>query len=179
MPPNDSSRSFEFGDEGPFFPPVTPKKPHERDSDMSDSDSSTPSPLSRTRKRAGTLLPPKSKPLKKPCDKSVSSIRKALEKDKPYQGLLKYFGKATAEEHQLDLDRMADEVKGRSEEVTLLALREERQKKTREQRQATERKRLQRAKMKNREILLGLRSPGGTKRQVSDEVFIDSLFTHL
>jgi len=169
--PNDSSQSFEFGDEGASFSPVTPTKPHERDSVMSGSDSPTPSPLSRPRKRAGTLLVPKSKALKKFCDKSVSLIRKALEKDKPRQGLLKYFSKATAEERQLYLDRTADEGKGRSEELALLALREELQKKTRERRWATERKRLQRAKMKNQEVLLGLRSPRGTKRRVSDKVF--------
>ena len=51
---------------------------------------------------------------KKACLHVQSSIRKALEEDKP-RGLLQYFKKATEAEHQAYLDRTTAEVKEKAE----------------------------------------------------------------
>ena len=60
--------------------------------------------------------------IKWPCTKSVSSIRAALqnnEKNQQQQGLLRYFNKATKEEHCKYLVHMDEEMKNRMDDTIL------------------------------------------------------------
>ena len=103
---------------------------------------------------------------KKPRIAAKSSIRVALEtKDEP-KGLLKYFLKATEVEHQDHLARMDEEVTLWSEKRRFEEQREDQRKVLRKRRRDAERKRLQRTRLKNLEIMSGLRSPGGRRRKV-------------
>lgn len=108
-------------------------------------------------------------PIKCPCTKSLSSICAALQdnkKNKQWPGLLRYFNKATEEEHHKYIAQMDEEMKARMDD-TLLSVEwsklKQEEKKCQYQK---EKKHSQRARLKNQEIMRGLRSPGGTKWQV-------------
>jgi hypothetical protein len=104
---------------------------------------------------------------KKLRESNPSSIRRALEKDGPPHGILLFFRKETVEEHRdwiaRTFERDAEEFEGFKwkEERGQQILREKKR------RNAANRKRKQRARDKRREIMAGLRSPGGTKTTVS------------
>jgi hypothetical protein len=99
-----------------------------------------------------------------------STIRNALEGGKR-EGLLRYFRKATHKEHEDHLQQMTEYIESRSEEMTLKAQQDKHRHKLMKQKKATERKRLQQAKLKNIEIISGLRSPGGRKQQVCPLIY--------
>ena len=93
----------------------------------------------------------------------ISSIRAALESEQPQHGILNYFKKATDSERAAYQARMAEDIATRMEEK---GWREGKAKQTKHaliQRRAKERKQAQCRREKDREILAGLRSPGGTK----------------
>jgi hypothetical protein len=136
-------------------------------SDHSEGDHSTPSPqpTGTMTKRAwpSSYEEPKAK---KTRLEVTSSVRTALESEKP-RGILNYFKKATESECAAYQARMAEEITMRMEEEVW---REGKAKQTKHaviQRRAKERKQEQRRREKDREILAGLRSPGGTKCCVS------------
>ena len=101
-------------------------------------------------------------PIKRQCTKS--SIRSALEQGD--SGILQYFRKATAEEHDKHQKQMAEEIEQRAEEDNLHAKQEACRAMMVKRRKDTEWKRLQRTRQKKEEILNGLRSPGGSKQRV-------------
>ncbi|KAM6491985.1 hypothetical protein JOM56_012623 [Amanita muscaria] len=106
---------------------------------------------------------PSDGPTKKICTKST--IRRALEQEGEHQGLLRYFRKATQEEYQEQLQRMSEHIESHSKENRLAALQDKYRKKQVTRRKARERKQLERARLKNMEINLGIRSSNGKKRQ--------------
>jgi len=114
-------------------------------------------------------------PIKRPCTKSVSSIRAALQDNERKQhqpGLLRYFNKATEEEHRIYLARTDEEMKSRMDDTLLSAERAKLYREEKRRRYEKEKKRCQRAKLRNQEIMRGLRSPGGTKRRVKKSFLI-------
>lgn len=64
--------------------------------------------------------------------------------------------------------RTDEEMNGRMEDVLWLSAQEKLKQAEKKHRYEREKKRIQRTRLKNQEILSGLRSPGGTKRQVRD-----------
>jgi len=108
-------------------------------------------------------------PIKQPCTKSVSSIRAALqnnEKNQQRPGLLRYFNKATEEEHHKYLAQIDEEMKDRTEDTLLLAEWAKLKHEEKRCQYEREKKCAQCARLKNQEIMAGLRSPGGSKQQV-------------
>jgi hypothetical protein len=86
----------------------------------------------------------------------ISSIRSALESEKPQRGILSYFRKATESECAAYQARMAEAITTRMEEIVW---REGNAKQTKHaliKHQAKERKQTQRRREKDREILAGL-----------------------
>ena len=109
-------------------------------------------------------------PTKKTC---TSSIRAGLEKTEAAVGkqeaaprLFQYFRKATDEEQKEYLARMDEEIENRMEKENFYSQKVKLERETKIRNQNRERKRLQRKRTKNLEIKSGLRSPGGSKRQV-------------
>jgi hypothetical protein len=146
-------------------------------SDDFEGDHSTPSPqpTGTMTKRARPFEGAKKEPssyedsepkAKKTCLEVTSSIRTALESEKP-RGILNYFKKATESECAAYQARMAEEITMRMEEEIWREGKAKQTKHAMIQRRAKERKQEQRRREKDREILAGLRSPGGTKRRVS------------
>lgn len=139
-------------------------------SDDSEIDCSTHQPMKRTWPFKGAKEPalsheePEPKAKKKRTE-VISSIRTALESEKPQHGILNYFKKATESESAAYQARMAEEIATRMEETVWREGAAKRKKHASIQRQARERKQTQRRREKDREILAGLRSPGGTKHQ--------------
>jgi hypothetical protein len=112
-------------------------------------------------------------PTKKSRTESTSSIRTGLEKTEAairkkerLPGLFQYFRKATEGERKEYLARMDEETETQTEKEKHYTQKAKREQETRMRDRNRERKRLQRVRMKNLEIKSGLRSPGGTKRQV-------------
>ena len=101
----------------------------------------------------------------------ILSIWTALESEQPQHGILNYFKKATDSERAAYQARMAEDIAMRMEEKGWREGKAKQTKRALIQRQAKERKQAQRRREKDREILAGLRSPGGTKRRVSLDKF--------
>jgi hypothetical protein len=97
----------------------------------------------------------------------TSSIRTALKSEQPQHGILNYFNKATDSEYAAYQARMAEEIETRMEKNVWKEGKAKQIKHALIQRRAKERKRAQRRRKKDHEILAGLRSPGGTKHQVN------------
>ena len=95
-----------------------------------------------------------------------SSIRKALEEDKPRR-LLQYFKKATEAEHQEYFDRTTAEAKEKAENEQWKKDRHEKILQAKRRLQARQRKQKQQRRETKKEISCGLRSPGGTKIKVN------------
>lgn len=94
-----------------------------------------------------------------------SSIRIALQKEGPPTGILRFFHKATEEERQDFLNRSSEEIRNHAEDLRIRELHHDIRKKNKERRQARERKRAQRVRMRKLEIATGLRSPTGIKKR--------------
>ena len=139
-------------------------------SDDSEGDHSSPSPQPTVTKWSwpfeGTKkeISPKAKKSRMGV---TSSIRTALESERPQHGILNYFKKATESECAAYQARMAEEITMRMENEVWTEGKARQTKHALIQRRAKERKQEQRRREKDREILAGLRSPGGTKRRVS------------
>lgn len=129
-------------------------------------------PMVLARKRSYSLdqNPSSASPMKKTC---TSSIRAGLEKTEAAVGkqevalgLFQYFKKATDEERKEYLARMDEDIENRMEKEKFYSRKAKLMRETKIRNQNRERKRLQRKRTKNLEVKSGLRSPGGTKRQV-------------
>jgi hypothetical protein len=127
-------------------------------------DTNSSSNICETRKRSLSSSATIASVLKKPRTQATSSIRSAIESE-PH-GILLFFKKATPEQHHAFLASSAEEIEQRMEtdewknsqvDMRKKAIRREREK---------TKKRDQRQRRKEHEIANGLRSPGGTKRQV-------------
>ncbi len=108
--------------------------------------------------------------------RTESSIHAALESkpEGPWTGLLMYFSKATNEEHQQHLNHTSEEVRNKAEEMALQKKRAEEKKKVQMRSWGKERKGKQQARIRNEEILAGLRSPGGTRHRVNSAICFES-----
>lgn len=131
------------------------------------------SPLKRGRSSSGATDMGTASPEKKVCTHK-SSIRKALESynandtdDKQPKGLLRFFKKATKEEHDQYQQRMKEELKSRMEDIEHYKKKAQERMKRNTRISARERKRCQRERKKYLEIKEGIRSPGGKKIVVS------------
>ena len=120
----------------------------------------------RTHLDRRTDTPPSSPSKKKARPQQQSSIRQALESKAQPIGLLLFFKKATDSEHHEMLLKSTLEVTEKAEEVVWREERQVAERKTKRRRGANERKRKQRKNARAKEIADGLRSPGGTKKQV-------------
>lgn len=95
----------------------------------------------------------------------TSSVRSALESG-THHGILRFFTKATEEDHQAYLARSSEEIQQRMEEDEWKNNRIKEKKKMINRERERKKKREQRDRKKKREIIEGLRSPGGTKKTV-------------
>ena len=143
--------------------PQRPESDSESNSDLESSLLSRKIPPKRHADDAETLE--LNKP-KRSRTETNSSICIALQKKGPPMGILRFFHKATEEEHQAFLSRSLEEIQSHAEDVHNRELHHALHKKNKERRQARERKRTHRVRMRKIEIAAGLRSPGGKKRQV-------------
>ena len=104
---------------------------------------------------------------KKLRESNPSSIRRALEKDEQPHGILLFFRKATVDEHRDWIARTSECDAEKFEGFKWKEDREQQILREKQRRSAANRKQKQRARDKRREIVAGLRSPGGTKIIVS------------
>jgi hypothetical protein len=101
----------------------------------------------------------------------ASSVRSGLESGTPH-GILRFFKKATEEDHQAYLARSSEEIQQRMEEDEWKNNRIKERKKMIERKREKKKKREQRDRKKKQEIIEGLRSPGGTKKKVCAKIHI-------
>jgi hypothetical protein len=107
------------------------------------------------RSSSNELSTPSASPIKRPCTKSVSSIRAALqdnERNEQRPGLLRYFKKATEEEHHKYLARTDEEMKTRMDDTLLLAEWEKVKHKEKRRQYEKEKKRSQHARLRTKRL---------------------------
>jgi hypothetical protein len=130
-----------------------------------------PQPLKRSHSMRTSDTPPSSPTTKRVRPSTASSIRRALEKKDGPQGILLFFRKATDEEHREWLKRTCAGDAEELENMEWEKKKEDQILQVKKRRNATKCKQKQRAKEKKREVLAGLRSPGGSKIKVSHLTF--------
>lgn len=110
------------------------------------------------------------KPKKKTVISAISKAIKISEEEKDLgkkvqSGLLKFFSKGTEEDRAAYFRREDDKAAAIRSQDEAYRKHQDARKKLRERELARERQQKRRKKMKNDDILIGARSPGGTKRK--------------